>query len=316
MPIPFLILVQKQAVTMNKWPSLKQLHYLVTLHETRHFSEAAERCFVSQSTLSKGIQNLEELIGCPLYEKKDKKSPLVFTQAGEMVVSQGRELLAKGQDLIELGNLCQGDAMQGQLKLGCIPTIAPFLLCDLVQEVNARYPQLNLLLREDTTANLLAALRHGELDVLILALPMDIGNMDSCIVGHDLFKMVISRNQADRIRVPIKYDDLPDESVFLLENEHCLTEHAVSACKLTEKEKINPFSATSLHTLVQMVANGLGTTFIPQMAIEHGLLENQNLIVVEPPGQQAYRDIGLVWRPSSSRRDSFLQLADVVSELL
>lgn len=316
MPIPFLILVQKQAVTMNKWPSLKQLHYLVTLHETRHFSEAAERCFVSQSTLSKGIQNLEELIGCPLYEKKDKKSPLVFTQAGEMVVSQGRELLAKGQDLIELGNLCQGDAMQGQLKLGCIPTIAPFLLCDLVQEVNARYPQLNLLLREDTTANLLAALRHGELDVLILALPMDIGNMDSCIVGHDPFKMVISRNQADRIRVPIKYDDLPDESVFLLENEHCLTEHAVSACKLTEKEKINPFSATSLHTLVQMVANGLGTTFIPQMAIEHGLLDNQNLIVVEPPGQQAYRDIGLVWRPSSSRRDSFLQLADVVSELL
>ncbi|MFC5078537.1 Hydrogen peroxide-inducible genes activator [Vibrio thalassae] len=301
---------------MNKWPSLKQLHYLVTLHETRHFSEAAERCFVSQSTLSKGIQNLEELIGCPLYEKKDKKSPLVFTQAGEMVVSQGRELLAKGQDLIELGNLCQGDAMQGQLKLGCIPTIAPFLLCDLVQEVNARYPQLNLLLREDTTANLLAALRHGELDVLILALPMDIGNMDSCIVGHDPFKMVISRNQADRIRVPIKYDDLPDESVFLLENEHCLTEHAVSACKLTEKEKINPFSATSLHTLVQMVANGLGTTFIPQMAIEHGLLENQNLIVVEPPGQQAHRDIGLVWRPSSSRRDSFLQLADVVSELL
>ncbi len=140
--------------------------------------------------------------------------------------------------------------------------------------------------------------------------------MESCIVGHDPFKMVISRNQADSIRVPIKYDDLPDESVFLLENEHCLTEHAVSACKLTEKEKINPFSATSLHTLVQMVANGLGTTFIPQMAIEHGLLENQNLIVIEPPGQQAHRDIGLVWRPSSSRRDSFLQLADVVSELL
>ncbi|MCW8347565.1 hydrogen peroxide-inducible genes activator [Vibrio sp. ZSDZ65] len=301
---------------MNKWPSLKQIHYLVTLSETRHFSEAAERCFVSQSTLSKGIQNLEELIGCPLYEKKDKKSPLVFTQAGEMVVKQGRELLAKGQDLIELGDFCQGDAMQGQIKLGCIPTIAPFLLCDLVQEVNARYPQLNLLLREDTTSNLLAALKHGELDVLILALPMEIGNMESCIVGQDPFKMVISRTQADRIQVPIKYDDLPDESVFLLENEHCLTEHAVSACKLTKKEKINPFSATSLHTLVQMVANGLGTTFIPQMAIEHGLLDNQNLIVIEPPGQQAHREIGLVWRPSSSRRESFMHLADVVSELL
>ncbi len=301
---------------MNKWPSLKQLHYLVTLHETRHFSEAALRCFVSQSTLSKGIQNLEELIGCPLYEKKDKKSPLVFTLAGEQVVKRGRELLAKGQDLVEVGKLCQTDAMEGQLRLGCIPTIAPFLLVDLVQEVNIRYPKLHLLLREDTTANLLQSLRNGELDVLILALPMDIGNMESRIVGRDAFRMVISRNQADGIRVPIKYADLPDESVFLLENEHCLTEHAVSACKLTDKEKINPFTATSLHTLVQMVANGLGTTFIPQMAIEHGLLENQNLVVIDPPGQQAYREIGLIWRPSSSRSHTFNLLADLVSEML
>ncbi|MBY8122618.1 hydrogen peroxide-inducible genes activator [Vibrio fluvialis] len=301
---------------MIKWPSLKQLHYLVTLHETRHFSDAAERCFVSQSTLSKGIQNLEALIGCPLFEKKDKKSPLVFTHAGEQVVKRSRELLARGQDLIELGKQCQGGEMEGQLKLGCIPTIAPFLLCDLVQEVNVRYPNLHLLLREDTTANLLTALRNGELDVLILALPMEIGNMESRVVGQDPFRMVISRHQTDGIRVPIKYDDLPDESVFLLENEHCLTEHAVSACKLTDKEKINPFTATSLHTLVQMVANGLGTTFIPQMAIEHGLLDNQNLVVIDPPGQQAYREIGLVWRPSSSRSHTFERLADVVSELL
>ncbi len=290
---------------MIKWPSLKQLHYLVTLHETRHFSDAAERCFVSQSTLSKGIQNLEALIGCPLFEKKDKKSPLVFTHAGEQVVKRSRELLARGQDLIELGKQCQGGEMEGQLKLGCIPTIAPFLLCDLVQEVNVRYPNLHLLLREDTTANLLTALRNGELDVLILALPMEIGNMESRVVGQDPFRMVISRHQADGIRVPIKYDDLPDESVFLLENEHCLTEHAVSACKLTDKEKINPFTATSLHTLVQMVANGLGTTFIPQMAIEHGLLDNQNLVVIDPPGQQAYREIGLVWRPSFVAQSHF-----------
>ncbi|MDN3610851.1 hydrogen peroxide-inducible genes activator [Vibrio ostreicida] len=301
---------------MNKWPSLKQLHYLTTLHETRHFSEAAEKCYVSQSTLSKGIQNLEELIGCPLYEKKDKKSPLVFTQVGELVVKQGRELLAKGQDLVELGRLCQGDEMEGQLRLGCIPTIAPFLLSNLVQKVNQRFPQLNLLLREDTTTNLLAALRHGELDVLILALPINIDGMESQIVGHDPFRMIISRHQADTIRTPIKYDDLPDESVFLLEKEHCLTEHAVSACQLTEKNKINPFSATSLHTLVQMVANGLGTTFIPQMAIDHGLIENQNLIVIDAPGKQAYRHIGLVWRPSSSRVDTINQLAKLVTELL
>lgn len=301
---------------MTKWPSLKQLHYLVTLHETRHFSEAADRCFVSQSTLSKGVQNLELLIGCSLYEKKDKKSPLVFTLAGEKVVQQGRELLAKSQDLLELGVSCQDGNMQGQIRLGCIPTIAPFLLGDLVQEVNHQFPLLTLLLREDTTANLLTALKNGQLDVLILAMPVEIDGMESCVVGKDPFRMVISRDQAHELHDPIRYDDLADESVFLLENEHCLTEHAVSACRLTKKEKINPFSATSLHTLVQMVANGLGTTFIPQMAINHGLLDNQNLVVIEPPGKNAYRKIALVWRPSSNRTDSFEVLANVVKGLL
>lgn len=300
---------------MNKFPSLKQLNYIVTLSETRHFGEAAKLCFVSQSTLSSGIQNLEDLIGSQLIERDNKNKSLVFTSMGEEVVTRARELLARSRDLMELSN-CTGDGMEGQLRIGCIPTIAPFLLCDLVQEVNLRFPKLDLLLREDTTANLLTALRNGEMDVLILALPMDINGMQSKIVGRDAFKMVISKKQANTVRVPISYDDLPDASVFLLEREHCLTDHAVSACQLTSKDKINPFSATSLHTLVQMVANGMGMTFIPQMAIDHGLLDNQNLVVVEPPGHEAYREIGLVWRPTSSRIHTFDQLADVVKGIL
>ncbi len=301
---------------MNKWPSLKQLHYLITLHETRHFGEAAQQCFVSQSTLSKGIQNLEEQFGCPLYEKKDKKSTLVFTPVGEMVVKQGRELLTKSQDLMELGHLACGGLMQGQLRLGAIPTIAPFLLSSLVREVNEQFSDLTLLLREDTTQNLLSALQDGQLDVLVLALPVEIGSLASRSVGQDQFRMVISKEQAQSIKTPLHYEDLPDESVFLLEKEHCLTEHAVSACNLTEKSKINPFTATSLHTLVQMVANGLGTTFIPQMAIDHGLLANHDLEIVDPPGQRAYRSIGLVWRPSSSRTDTFMRLGDLIEDLL
>ncbi|GAD90430.1 putative LysR family transcriptional regulator [Vibrio halioticoli NBRC 102217] len=301
---------------MNKWPSLKQLHYLITLYETRHFGEAAQRCFVSQSTLSKGIQNLEKHFGCTLYEKQDKKSALVFTHVGDLVVKQGRELLTKSQDLTALGQLACGGAMKGQLRLGAIPTIAPFLLSGLVREVNESFPDLTLLLREDTTANLLTALQNGQLDVLVLALPVDIGNLASKVVGRDQFKMVISESQANSIKIPLHYSDLPDESVFLLEREHCLTDHAVSACNLTEKSKINPFTATSLHTLVQMVANGLGTTFIPQMAIDHGLLDKHSLIVIDPPGRQAYRDIGLVWRPSNTRTETFMQLAQVVKKLL
>ncbi|KLV07710.1 MULTISPECIES: hydrogen peroxide-inducible genes activator [Photobacterium] len=300
---------------MNKFPSLKQLHYLVTLFETRHFGEAAKRCFVSQSTLSSGVQNLEELLGCQLIERDNKS--LVFTSTGEDVVVRSRELLARTQDLMELSNCKGGDGMDGQLRIGCIPTIAPFLLCDLVQEVNRLHPNLHLLLREDTTANLLTALRNGEMDVLILALPVDINGMHSQVVGRDDFKMVISQKQASQVSVPLRYADLPNESVFLLEKEHCLTDHAVSACKLTSKEKINPFTATSLHTLVQMVANGLGTTFIPQMAIDHGLLDNQNLVIVDPPGQEeAYREIGLVWRPTSTRTRTFERLAEIVAGLL
>ncbi|UXI00732.1 hydrogen peroxide-inducible genes activator [Photobacterium sp. TY1-4] len=298
---------------MNKFPSLKQLHYLVTLFETRHFGEAAKRCFVSQSTLSSGVQNLEELLGCQLIERDNKS--LVFTSTGEDVVERSRELLARTQDLMELSNH-QGDGMDGQLRIGCIPTIAPFLLCDLVQAVNQLHPNLHLLLREDTTANLLTALRNGEMDVLILALPVEINGMYSEVVGRDAFKMVISQKQAAQVSNPLRYADLPDESVFLLEKEHCLTDHAVSACQLTSKEKINPFTATSLHTLVQMVANGLGTTFIPQMAINHGILDNQNLVVVEPPGKEAYREIGLVWRPTSSRTQTFARLAEIVKGLL
>ncbi|UJF18982.1 LysR substrate-binding domain-containing protein [Vibrio sp. SS-MA-C1-2] len=298
---------------MNKWPSLKQLRYLIKLHELRHFGDAAKACFVSQSTLSSGIQNLEELLECQLIERDNRH--LVFSPMGEEVVIRSRELLARSQDLMEIAR-SQGEMMEGKLRLGCIPTIAPFLLGDLVQEVNRQYPKLDLLLREDTTDNLLSALRHGEIDVLILALPIDIHGMESQIVGRDPFKMVISSQQVNSISVPIHYDNLPDESVFLLEKVHCLTDHAVSACQLTTKDKINPFTATSLHTLVQMVANGLGTTFIPQMAIEHGLLDNQNLLVFDPPGTDAYREIGLVWRPTSNRTAQFKKIATLVEELL
>ncbi|PCS23484.1 hydrogen peroxide-inducible genes activator [Candidatus Enterovibrio escicola] len=298
---------------MNKFPSLKQLYYLVTLYETRHFGEAAKRCFVSQSTLSSGIQNLEGLIGSQLIERNNKT--LVFSAIGEDVVSRGKEMLARSQDLMEM-TLVSEKPMQGKLRVGCIPTIAPFLLCDLVKAVNQHYSELDLLLREDTTANLLHALKSGEMDVLILALPVGIGSMVSRCVGRDFFKMVLSRFQVEKMNWPIRYVDLPDESVFLLDRENCLTDHVVSACNLTLTEKINPFTATSLHTLVQMVANGLGTTFVPQMAIKHGLVDSLDLVVVEPPSAEAYREIGLVWRPTSSRKSTFDLLADLVETLL
>ncbi|PSJ45537.1 hydrogen peroxide-inducible genes activator [Zobellella taiwanensis] len=298
---------------MSRWPSLKQLTYLVALDEHQNFNRAAKACFVSQSTLSSGLQNLEGLLGGELIERDHKA--FVMTPLGRQVVARARELLAQTRDLMELVEGQKG-AMKGAIRLGCIPTIAPFLLSRLVQSCRDRYPDLDLLLREDTTSQLLAMLRSGELDLLLLALPTDTEGLRSRVIGQDPFVLVMHQEQAGDFAQPVDYRRLPDHSIFLLEQEHCLTEHAVSACRLTDRRKINPFAATSLHTLVQMVGAGLGSTFLPRMAIDAGILANTDILAMAPQGDKAYRDIGLVWRPTATRVETFYRLGDLVAELL
>ncbi|SIP92147.1 transcriptional regulator, LysR family [Aeromonas sp. RU39B] len=306
-------LLTQSVFPMQRWPSLKQLHYLVALDEHKNFNRAAKACHVSQSTLSTGIQNLEEMMNLQLVER-DHKS-FIMTPIGLEIVERARHLLSDARDMMELGQN-QGGVMQGSIRLGCIPTIAPFLLSRLVKSCSHTYPELELLLREDTTANLLKLLEHGELDLLILALPIDVGGFHCKSVGEDPFKMVMRRELAATLHTPFDYRELPNQSIFLLEREHCLTEHALSACQLRDKDKINPFAATSLHTLVEMVGAGLGTTFLPQMAIDAGILNNTDLIALPPPGEQASREIGLVWRPSTTRVQTFYKIAELLRTLV
>ena len=298
---------------MSKLPSLKNLSYLLALHQHQNFNRAAQACHVSQSTLSSGIQNLEEQLGCQLIER-DHKS-FLFTGMGEEVVQQARKIITETEELLHFAQ-SQGKTMEGPLRLGCIPTIAPFLLGDLSKFVHQNHPQLHLNIREDTTANLLQLLRNGELDVLILALPMDIQGNQSYLLGRDPFKLVMHKSLADNLKEPVAYDLLPDESIFLLEKEHCLTGHAVAACELADSSKINPFTATSLHSLVQMADAGLGATFIPQMAIDRGILNGTDLVALQPKGQQAARDIGLIYRSTTNRRQTFRKLAEIIADLL
>lgn len=178
------------------------------------------------------------------------------------------------------------------------------------------YPDLTLLLKEDTTDRLVDALGKGELDLLLLALPVDTSGYHSMKVGIDPFKMVVHQGLTNVLSEPVNYKDLPDESIFLLQAEHCITGHAVSACQLGESSKINPFAATSLHTLVQMVDCKLGTTFLPQMAIDAGILNDTGLVTIDPLGDTPYRDIGLVWRQTSSRIVTFRTLGLEVQKLL
>ncbi|MCL1036941.1 hydrogen peroxide-inducible genes transcriptional activator OxyR [Shewanella corallii] len=298
---------------MKHLPSLKNLFYLVNLHQEQNFNRAAKVCHVSQSTLSSGIQNLEEQLGHQLIER-DHKS-FMFTAIGEEVVLRSRKLLTDVDDLVELVRN-QGEPMTGEIRLGCIPTIAPFLLSRVVRHCQQTYPQLSLLLKEDTTDRLLESLGKGELDLLLLALPVDTRGYHKMKVGVDPFKMVVHKDLQADFHNPVDYQLLPDESIFLLQSEHCITGHAISACQLSDSAKVNPFAATSLHTLVQMVNSKLGTTFLPQMAIDSGILNDTELEVINPPGEAPYRDIGLVWRQTTSRISTFRNLGLEIEKLL
>lgn len=298
---------------MAKLPSLKNLSYLLALHQHQNFNRAAQASFVSQSTLSSGIQNLEEQLGSQLIER-DHKS-FLFTAMGEEIVERARDILTHTEELVNYAQ-SKGSVMEGPLRLGCIPTIGPFLLGRLTQTLRQQYPNLQLHIREDTTQQLLNLLRDGELDMLILAVPVDIHGNQQWIVGRDPFKFVVHPNVHDKLGVPIDYNNLPDQSIFLLEREHCLSGHAVTACRLGNTKKLNPFTASSIHSLVQMAESLEGATFMPQLAIEQGILDHSEMMVMNPIDGDAYREIGVVFRPTTSRRQTFRKVAETLADLM
>lgn len=298
---------------MSKLPSLKNLTYLLALHQHQNFNRAAQACYVSQSTLSSGIQNLEEQLGCQLIER-DHKS-FLFTSMGEEIVDRARDILTQTEELMNHAQ-SQGKIMEGPLRLGCIPTIGPFLLGPLSRKLAEDFPKLQLQIREDTTVQLLNFLKDGDLDALILALPVDTQGNQHWVLGRDPFKMVLHPDLAKAAGEPVDYNKLPDQSILLLEREHCMTGHAVTACQLVNTRKVNPFTASSLHSLVQMAEARVGATFMPKMAIDQGILTGTNLVVMRPSDGEAYREIGLVFRPTTSRRQTFRKVAEIVSALL
>jgi len=297
---------------MKRLPSVKQLQYLLALHEHQHFGRAAEACFVGQSTLSAAIANLEETMQTQLLERDHKT--FIFTSLGEDVVRQARHIIEQCEELTEFAK-SQGKPMTGPFRLGCIPTIAPFVLSEVMSLCRERYPDLQLLLREDTSDNSLHALAEGRLDMVLLALPYETGAFHTEVLAQDGFKLVLHKDWLGR-GFNQDVSQWPDESIFLLEREHCLTGHAVKACELEDSRKVNPFFATSLYTLTQMVNNKLGVTFVPQMAINSGLLESTELITQQPSSGNAYRDIGVAWRPTSSKARSYRLMTSLISEVL
>ncbi len=293
-------------------PSIKSLQYLLALHQQQNFNKAAQACFVSQSTLSAAIQNLEEQLACQLLEREHKR--FIFTPKGEELVKRSADILTRMDDLVAY---CQndGDDMAGTLSIGCIPTIAPFIIPKLIDELELRYPKLELYIKEDTTENIVTQMHQAQLDFLLLALPVDTSGLIVKKIAKDPFKLVGSSDVLARFPASGLGQEVPDQSIFLLEKEHCISQHAVDACDLKGSAKIHPFSATSLYTLVQMMRKAKAASYLPQMAIDSGILAGSGL-QVRNLGESASRDIGVAWRANSARLKTYQILSECIATLL
>src|SRR3954464_2885969 len=250
-------------------PTLKQLQYLVALKDHGHFGRAAEACFVTQSTLSAGIKELESLIGVMLVERT--RRVVRFTPLGIRVAEKAQRILRDTEDLADMVRAA-GQPLAGELRMGVIPTIAPFLLPTLLPRLREQWPDLKLYLREETSQAACGALHRGQLDCVLLALPYMCGDVEKADLFDDRFLIAFPPGAAEGLPDLVPADTIDESKLLLLEDGHCLKDHALSACNRPELRADAAMMVTSLHTLVQMVDNGLGVTFVPAMAIEAGIL--------------------------------------------
>ena len=294
-------------------PSLKHLHYLVNVHKYQHFGKAAEACFVSQSTLSSGIAALENVLGMRLIERDNKK--ILFTPLAEEVVKQAQHILLSVEQLTEQVQHFSRP-FGGTLKLGVIPTIAPFLIPQILMIIKQEFPELKVFVREEQSNIVLKQLNEGELDLVLLALPYPSSGVVMKSFYKDRFYFAQHKDsQLNDRKLDSDFSNLDDHTLLLLEDGHCMRDHALSACHLEHSEKINSFAATSLHTLVQMVNNDLGVTFLPEMAITSGILNNTDIELSQLADENNdYREIGFAWRIQSNRTDEFEQLFNIVKQ--
>jgi LysR family transcriptional regulator, hydrogen peroxide-inducible genes activator len=296
---------------MTFLPSPQQLRYLIALAELGHFGRAAAACTVTQSTLSAGIIALERQLAVPILERSGSKRP-VFTPLGLEIVARARAALAALEAVTETAATA-GDPLTGPLRMGVIPTIGPFLLPRLMPALRAAFPRLRLWLREDMTERLVEGLEAGRLDLLLLALPCQCGEaVETLAVAEDPFLAALPEGHrlAERDQVPIAA--LGAERLLLLEDGHCLRGHALAACNLPGAAPGDGFAATSLHTLVQMVAGGLGVTLLPRLAIEGGVLAGAP-VAVRRLEREVGRTLGLAWRARSRRAAEFRGLAPTIA---
>ena len=289
--------------------SLKQLRYLIAISDQLNFTRAAESCFVTQSTLSAGLKELEDVLGAQLVERD--RQTVLMTPIGIEVTKRARAILAAMEDMVEVAAGSRAP-MTGLLRLGAIPTIAPFVLPSCLSLLRDRYPNLQLALREDLTTNLLSRLEDGQLDVALIALPYDTGNlMVEPLFDDDLW--IVGRKDDSQLKPKIVDITPPLTSrMLLLEEGHCLRDHALYACGASAGRSTRGFETTSLLTLVQMIESGLGVGLVPEIAIKSGLAKNPLLVARPIAKPSPKRTIALASRRSTTRLADLKTLAEII----
>jgi LysR family hydrogen peroxide-inducible transcriptional activator len=290
--------------------TLRQLEYVVAIADHASFSRAAEACAVSQPALSAQIAQLEESLGVQLFERDRRK--VLVTPAGAEVIDRARTTLAAARGIVDVAR-SSAQPLTGTLRLGVIPTIAPFLLPVVLPAVRAAFPQLRLLLREEQTARCLAQLDEGKLDAAILALPVP-GDLAAVRLYTEDFTLAVPRGHRLAKRATVRPADLDDEAVMLLDDGHCLRDQALAVCESAGAREQGELRATSLVTLTQMVASGLGVTLVPVMAAHALAPKGSEVVIVRFAAPAPGRDVGLCWRMSSARGRELGTLAGCLRE--
>ncbi len=301
---------------MTPLPTLRQLQFFVALAQHESFSKAADASLVSQSTLSAAIKELEAVLDAQLVDRTSRSFTL--TPVGEMLVERARDLLTRAEDFARIAN--RSEPLTGVINLGIIPTIAPYILPKAMPIFRRKFSDLSLYLREALSANLIEFVRGGQIDVALIAFPYDTEGMESLVFAEDAFVFACSDDHRLASVAEVTLADINAGELLLLEDGHCLRDHALSACQLQEKEIANTFGGTSIFTLAQMVRSGIGATLLPEMAVRQGLARSSSLVTIpfrkekgiSTPGRQ----IGFVWRKGSGRRQDVEAMAEVFSRVL
>jgi LysR family hydrogen peroxide-inducible transcriptional activator len=290
-------------------PSLQQLRFLCALAEQCHFGRAAESCAVTQSTLSGGIKELEARLGTPLFERGHRH--VMLTPLGREIAARAQRLLVDAEELVGLARNAQ-EPLSGPLRFGVIPTVGPYVLPSLLAHLGTALPKLKLYVREAQTAVLLDKLAGGELDTMLVAIPYDLGDVEAMEIAEDPIVVAMPRNHPLGRHKMVGHDDLAHEQLLLIEDGHCLRGHSLQACRIVDPDRNEVFQATSLRTLVQMVAAELGITLMPQIAVDSELASTRNVVIRPLYPDRPFRTLVLAWRSTSSRGAEFRMLGNLI----